>query len=135
LTGKPVDLAIGVLAVLEAARPLVDDAAGRRQLAATEQEWRERAARAGIRQGDPRARGLARNAAFGRGATTRARARFALASLLPDDRPIRRAAATGAATLAQLRRRAGERIGDRAIPLGNVARDRRLLRRALRGRH
>lgn len=83
LTGRRVDLALGVLETLERARPLLTAPAQRRALRLTEQEWRETAARTAGRLADPRARRLALRAATGRPASLRARLRFALAAGLP----------------------------------------------------
>jgi glycosyltransferase involved in cell wall biosynthesis len=84
LTGRRVDLALGVLETLSGAWPLARTEAQRRALARTEQEWREQAARAAGRHADPRARRLAVQAAAGPAATPRARLRFAAAAVLPS---------------------------------------------------
>lgn len=84
LTGNKVDLAVGVLAALALAHPLVSNRAQRHQLEITEQQWRESGARAAGSLNDPRARRMAWRAAAGIRARPRARARFAAAALLPS---------------------------------------------------
>ena len=84
LTRHQLELALGVLQVLDAARPLVRTSSHRRRLQLTQQEWREVAARVAERTGDSRARRLALNAAAGRRASRRARLRFAVAAALPS---------------------------------------------------
>ena len=84
LTGQRVDLARGVLRVLERAAPLLDDRPRREALARTQARWRAVAARAAEASGDPRRRRLAAAVAVGRGASTRERARFLAAAAAPD---------------------------------------------------
>lgn len=84
LTGRRLDLALGVLTVLADARSLVRGREQRRQLQQTEQEWREAAARSAGRLHHRGARLMALRAAAGVRATPRARLRFAAATVLPS---------------------------------------------------
>jgi glycosyltransferase involved in cell wall biosynthesis len=83
LTGHRVELALGVIDLLTRACSLSLTAEQGRQLQLTEQEWRERGARAARRSADPRARRMALRAAAGRHATMRARLRFGAMAVLP----------------------------------------------------
>jgi glycosyltransferase involved in cell wall biosynthesis len=83
LTGREVDLAIGVLEVLNEARALAIAPEQLRQLQQTEQEWREAGARAAFRTADKRMRGLALRAATGRAASPKNRVKYGVAALLP----------------------------------------------------
>lgn len=83
LTGQRLELALGVLGVLAHALPLVRGPEQQRQLASTRQQWREAAARAAERAGDPRSRTLALRAALARDAVARSRLRFTMSALLP----------------------------------------------------
>jgi glycosyltransferase involved in cell wall biosynthesis len=84
LTRQKLELALGVLKVLEAARPLVPTPAHKRRLQVTQQEWREAAARLAEGAGDRRARRLSLRAAAGRRAAHRTRLRFAVSAALPS---------------------------------------------------
>ena len=83
LTARRVDLALGVLAVLRRATPLVADARHLRVLARTEAEWRATAARSAQDAGDGRWRELTRAALRSRGQSPRTWARLAVGSLRP----------------------------------------------------
>ena len=83
LTGQKVDLAVGVLDLLDRARSFRLDHAQRNQLSRTQQRWRETAATAALRAADPRARLMSLQAATGVRATPRARVQFSAAALLP----------------------------------------------------
>jgi glycosyltransferase involved in cell wall biosynthesis len=90
LTGQKVELALGVLELLARARSFKLTAEQGQQLRLTEQEWRERAARAARRSADPRARRMALRATAGRRATMRARVRFGAMAVLPRRSAARR---------------------------------------------
>jgi glycosyltransferase involved in cell wall biosynthesis len=83
LTGRKVDLALGVLAVLRRNRALVRDADHAAVLARTEREWMAAAARQAAAAGDPRARRLALDALRRRGQPLRARGRLVAVGLRP----------------------------------------------------
>lgn len=84
LTSHKVDLAVGVLAALERARPLVAGPGQLAMLAATERRWRCKAARASVLGADPRRRRLTWAAARLGAQPARARFRLAASCLLPD---------------------------------------------------
>jgi len=84
ITGQKVDLALGVLQVLGSVRALVRDPAHRETLRATEQRWREQAARAAVLTQDPRRRRLAARAAVTRGTPLRIRVLLAGAAVAPS---------------------------------------------------
>jgi len=83
LTGQRVDLALGVLGLLDRTRSMDLDEPQRRQLRLTKQRWRETAASAAHHADDRRARTLAVRAAAGAGARARSRLRYGAAALLP----------------------------------------------------
>lgn len=84
LSAQTVDLALGVLAVLERARPLVRDERRSAVLSETEQEWRTAAVWYARATRDPRLRDLALAALKVGGLPPVTRARFLLATLLPE---------------------------------------------------
>jgi glycosyltransferase involved in cell wall biosynthesis len=83
LTGREVDLAVGVLEVLAEVRALDASLEQLQQLRRTEQEWREAGARAALRTADSRGRMLAIRAAAGRAAPLRNRILYGLAAVVP----------------------------------------------------
>ncbi|HYP45835.1 MAG TPA: glycosyltransferase [Propionibacteriaceae bacterium] len=94
LTDQKVELSLAVLALLAKARSRGLTPEQQRRLKLTQQQWRETAARAARRTGDPRRRRLALRAAVGSRATPAMRARLLAATLLPGNlvpgRPRRR---------------------------------------------
>lgn len=83
LSGQKVDLALGVLEMLERSRELVAEPRHRLQLKRTTQQWRELAASHARRTSDARTRSLAMRAALGTHASPRRRVRFATMAALP----------------------------------------------------
>ena len=86
LTGRTVDLGLGVLELLTRAAALDLTPAQRQQLRLTRQEWRRTVASAAYRNGDPRGRGQSLLAAGGAGLRPGDRLRLAAKALLPRRR-------------------------------------------------
>ena len=89
LTGRKVDLALGVRDVLRRARPLVTDPDRRALLERTEREWAVAAVRSARTAGDPRRRRLALAAVRAGGHPTRTWARILVDGFLAPAGPRR----------------------------------------------